>query len=146
MTGIELPVARPPTPRRGPRRTGIRLPSTRSGITWLVALLIVGGLLAIQVGRQVYANYSITQQAASLRGQISDIQAQNARLRQQLEYLQSDAFISAEARRLANLGHPGDRLLIIPPGSEASLPAGARPHAAAPKPLIEQWLDLFFGS
>jgi cell division protein FtsB len=146
MIGIELPVARPPTQPRAPRRNGLRLPASRSGLTWLVALLIIGALLAIQVGRQVYANYSITQYAAGLHGQISDIEAQNERLRQQLQYLQSDAFISAEARRLANLGHPGDRVLIIPPGSEVTLPGGATPASTPDKPLIEQWLDLFFGS
>ena len=90
------------------------MPATRAGITWLVVLLVVGALLAIQVGRQVYANYSITQQAQAMRQQISDIQARNEALRRQLDYLGSDAFVSAEARRLANLGHPGDQLLIIP--------------------------------
>jgi len=33
------------------------MPATRAGITWLVVLLVVGALLAVQVGRQVYANY-----------------------------------------------------------------------------------------
>ena len=121
------------------------MPATRAGITWLVVLLVVGALLAIQVGRQVYANYSITQQAQAMRQQINDIQARNEALRRQLDYLGSDAFVSSEARRLANLGHPGDQLLIIPPGSEARLPSALRPKAAPTKPLLEQWVDLFFG-
>ena len=122
------------------------MPATRAGITWLAVLLVVGALLAIQVGRQVYANYSITQQAQALRQQISDIEARNESLRRQLDYLRSDAFISAEARRLANLGHSGDRLLIIPPGSEATLPTALRPKVTSQKPLLEQWIELFFGS
>jgi cell division protein FtsB len=122
------------------------MPATRAGITWLVVLLVVGALLAIQVGRQVYANYSITQQAQALRQQISDIEARNEALRRQLDYLRSDAYISAEARRLANLGHTGDRLLIIPPGSEATLPTALRPKVTPQKPLLEQWIELFFGS
>jgi cell division protein FtsB len=121
------------------------LPATRAGITWLVLLLVIGALLAIQVGRQVYANYSITQQAQAYRNQISEIEAQNQALQRQLDYLRSSAFVSAEARRLANLGHAGDQLLIIPPGSEARLPAALRPKVAPPKPLLEQWIDLFFG-
>src|SRR6266550_3553147 len=144
MTSLSPPVGSPRSPRAtGPR---LRMPATRSGITWLVVLLAVGALLAIQVGRQVYANYSITQQAQALRQQISDIEARNEALRQQLDYLRSDAFVSAEARRLANLGHAGDRLLIIPPGSEATLPAVLRPKPAPEKPLLDQWIALFFGS
>jgi cell division protein FtsB len=146
MTGIELPAERAgrggrPTPG-GPR---LRLPASRSGLTWLVVLVVVGGLLAIQVGRQVYTNHSITEQAAALQARITAVEQQNDQLRQELTYLQSDAFVSAEARRLANLGHSGDQLLIIPPGSEATLPAALQAAAPAPKPLLEQWLDLFFG-
>jgi cell division protein FtsB len=115
-------------------------------MTWLVALLIIGTLLAVQVGRQVYTNYSITERAATLRQQISGIEAQNAALRRQLDYLRSDAYVGAEARRLANLGRNGERVLIIPPGAEASLPPALQPRVAADKPLVEQWLDLFFGS
>jgi len=142
MTSLSSPVG-----SRAPRGTGprLRMPATRSGLTWLAVLLVVGALLAIQVGRQVYANYSITQQAQALREQISDIKARNGALRQQLDYLHSDAFVSAEARRLANVGHAGDRLLIIPPGSEARLPAVLVPKAAPDKPLLDQWIALFLG-
>src|SRR5213594_2390048 len=112
MTGIGV-AANGGSSRRPPRGPRLRLPATRAGITWLMALLVIGGLLAIQVGRQVYANYSITQQAAAYRQQIRGIEAQNDRLRLQLEYLGSDAYVSAEAKRLANLGRSGDRLLII---------------------------------
>jgi len=144
MTSLSPPVGSSGRPRTtGPR---LRMPATRAGITWLVVLLVVSVLLAIQVGRQVYANYSITQEAQAMRQQISDIQARNEALRRQLDYLRSDAFVSAEARRLANLGHAGDQLLIIPPGSEARLPTALRPKVVPTKPLLEQWIDLFFGS
>jgi cell division protein FtsB len=148
MTGIELPAERAgrggrPTPT-GPRLR-FRLPASRAGVTWLVALVVIGGLLAIQVGRQVYASYSITEQAAALQDQITGMEQQNDQLRQELQYLRSDAYVGAEARRLANLGHTGDQLLIIPPGAAATLPAALQPAAPAPKPLLEQWLDLFFG-
>ena len=144
MTSLSSPVSSSRAPRGiGPR---LRMPATRAGIRWLVVLLVVGALLAIQVGRQVYANYSITQQAHALQQQIRDIEARNEALRRQLDYLRSDAFISAEARRLANLGHAGDRLLIIPPGSETKLPTALRPKVTPQKPLLEQWIELFFGS
>ncbi|MGH2417909.1 MAG: hypothetical protein ACRDFY_06215, partial [Candidatus Limnocylindria bacterium] len=59
--------------------------------------------------------------------------------------LGSEAYISAEARRLENLGAPGEQALIIPPGAEAPLPEDLAAALAPPKPLLEQWVDLFFG-
>ena len=52
--------------------------------------------------------------------------------------------MAVEARKLLNLGYWGERLLIIPPGSEAQAPESRRQQAPA-KPLLQQWLDLFFG-
>ena len=146
MTSLRMPAdaSAPSRPTvRGPR---LRRPTSRAGVTWLIALVVIGTLLAIQVGRQVYANYSITQESAALRQQIAGIQAQNDALRRELDYLSSDAYVGAEARRLENLGRSGEQLLIIPPGAEASPPAAAQRKAAPDRPLLEQWLDLFFGS
>jgi cell division protein FtsB len=138
MTGLDL---RAPLPSR----LAIRRPASRSGLAWLAVLLIIGAFLAVQVGRQVYANWAITQQAAAVRQQIDDIQAQNAALERELAYLQSDAYISAEARRIQNLGRADERVLIIPAGAEAPLPSELSPSRAPSRPLLEQWVDLFFG-
>ena len=143
MTGIDLSadVARP-----APRRPRWRLPASRGGLAWMVVVVIIGILVAVQFGRQVYANWEIGQRAAAIEAQIAAVEAENAELRQELVYLQSDAYISAEARRLANLGNPGDEVLIIPPGAEAPLPEELAAAAEPPKPLLEQWLDLFFAT
>ncbi len=138
MTGLELPA---PLSGRAQRRRQ----ASRSGLAWLAVLVIIGLFLAVQVGRQVYANWAITQQAEQMRDQIAAIQAQNGTLRRELDYLQSDAYISAEARRLQNLGRSDERVLIIPPGAEAPLPTRLQPSHAAPKPMLDQWLELFFG-
>jgi cell division protein FtsB len=141
MTGIDLSAPRPPRPRR------FTLPGTRGSLAWLLALVLVGGFLAVQVGRQVYASWSITQQATAVQEQITALEGQNEALRRELEYLRSDAYISSEARKLLNLGRPGERVLIIPPGAEAAPPAiGDEGASAPPPPLLEQWMDLFFGS
>jgi len=139
MTGLEL---RAPLPKR------VRMPrpSSRSSLAWLMVLLIIGAFLTVQVGRQVYANWEITQQAERVRQQIAAIEAQNQVLQRELAYLQSDAYISAEARRLQNLGRADEKVLIIPSGAEAPLPASLSQPSEPPKPLLEQWLDLFFGS
>jgi cell division protein FtsB len=141
MTGLDVSA---PLPQRSPGRSRLRLPASRGGITWLAVLLIVGTLLAVQFGRQIYANWESSQRAAEIEAEIARVEAENALLQQELDYLRSGAFVSAEARRLANLGRPGERLMIIPPGAEAPLPERLA-ALQRPKPLVEQWVELFFG-
>jgi hypothetical protein len=141
MTGIDLSATRPGPARRRSRYT---LPASRGGMAWLAVLLVVAAIVVFQVGRQVYASWSIGEEADAVRAAILETEAQNAQLQRELEYLQSDAYISVEARKLLNLGYWGERLLIIPPGTEVQAPE-ARRLQAPPKPLLEQWLDLFFG-
>ena len=149
MTGIDLAAdARLEAPTaigRGSRASGrLRLPSSRGGLTWLAVLLVVGGLLAFQFGRQVYANWEIGQRAAEIQAEIAAVEAENARLQDELHYVESEAFIGAEARRLANLGASGEEVLIIPEGAEAPLPEDLA-AVEQPKPLLQQWWELFFG-
>jgi len=108
-------------------------------------LLIIGVFLGLQVGREVYASWSIGQQADQVRAEIGTIEARNAELRRELAYVNSDAYVSAEARRLFNVGLSGEQVLIIPPGAEVALPPALQVKPTPPKPLLEQWLDLFFG-
>jgi cell division protein FtsB len=142
MTGIDLSTTRSGTVRRRSRHM---LPSSRGGVAWLVVLLVIGAFVAFQVGRQVYASWSINQEAARIQAEIDAMAAQNADLQRELDYLRSDAYISQEARKLLNLGSPDERVLIIPPGSEVQL-APTADKANAPPPMLEQWLSLFFGS
>ena len=143
MTGIDASADAPAPPPRS-RRSRVRLPASRGGLAWLLVLLIVGTLLAVQFGRQVYLNWETGQRASAIEAQIAAVESQNADLQRELAYLQSDAYISAEARRLANLGAPGEQVLIIPPGAEEPLPLEMSVRLR-PKPMLEQWVDLFFG-
>ena len=140
MTGLD---ASAPLPQPAPGRGRLRLPASRGGLAWLAVLLIIGTLLAVQFGRQIYANWEIGQRAVEMEEQIAAVEAENALLQQELDYLRSDAFISQEARRLANLGRPGEQLMIIPPGAEAPLPEEIAARQR-PKPLLTQWVELFF--
>lgn len=142
MTGIEIAAPRPAPPERPIK---LRLPASRGGLAWIAVLVLVGGFLAVQIGREVYTNWSIGQEQAALEAQIAEMEAYNAALQRELDYLNSDAFISAEVRRLLNLGAPGEHLLIIPPGATAPLPETGSAADPPPPPLLEQWLALFFG-
>jgi cell division protein FtsB len=141
MTSLELPAPRRSPPERPIR---VRIPASRGGLAWIAVLLIIGTFLAVQVGRQVYTSWSTGQEADAIRAEIAAMEAHNEALRQELAYLQSKGFVSAEARRLLNLGLPGEHVLIIPPGAETALPPELREKPVT-KPPLEQWLDLFFG-
>ena len=142
MTSLELNAPRRTPPDRPVR---VRIPASRGGLAWIAVLLIIGTFLAVQVGRQVYTSWSIGQEADAIRVEIAAMEAHNEQLRQELAYLQSKGFLSAEARRLLNLGLPGEHVLIIPPGAEAALPPALREKPAPAKAPLEQWLELFFG-
>ena len=114
-------------------------------MAWLAVLVLVGVLLAVQIGRQVYTNWEIGREAARIEAEIAAVEEENDRLRAELQYLLSPGYVSAEARRLANLGLPGEQVLIIPPGAEEPVPEELL-AAEAPPPLLDQWVQLFFGS
>lgn len=115
-------------------------------MAWLVVLLVIGAFVAFQVGRQVYASWSINQEAARIQAEIESTAAQNAQMQRELDYLRSDAYISQEAKKLLNLGRSNEHVLIIPPGREAPPPSDTSERAEAPPPLLQQWMSLFFGS
>lgn len=110
----------------------------------MAVVVIIGAFVAVQFGRQIYTNWETGQRANEIRAEIAALEAVNADLRRELQYLQSAAFISGEARRLMNLGVPGEEVLIIPVGAEEPLPEALA--GPAPDPLLEQWLELFFGA
>ncbi len=140
MTGIDVADAPPPAIRR--RR--LQLPASRGGLAWLLVLVLIGAFLTLQFGRQVYTNWEMGQRAAAVAAEIRALEEQNAELAAELDYLRSDAFVGAEARRLENLGTDGEKILIIPPGAEEPLPEELT-ALEPPKPMLQQWLDLFFG-
>jgi len=141
MTGIDVADAPPPAIRR--RR--VTLPASRGGLAWLLVVVIVGCILAVQFGRQIYASWEMGQRARAIEAQIVDLEAENEQLAAELDYLRSDAFVDAEARRLENLGRAGEEILIIPPGAEEPLPEELT-AVEPPRPVLQQWIDLFFSA
>ena len=134
------------TPRGlAPAPRPVRLPRLRRRT--LVSLIVVGAvaLVAFNVGRQAFVGWSIGQQADSLEAQVAAAEAENVALQRQLEYLQSDAYVTAEARRLRNLGYPGEEILFIPPGAGVPAPATSPAIPAQAPPMLERWIALFFG-
>lgn len=132
------------TPRGlAPAPRPFRLPRLRRRT--LISLIVVGAvaLVAFNVGRQAFVGWSIGQQAESLEAQVAAAEAENTALQRQLEYLQSDAYVTAEARRLRNLGYPGEEILFIPPGAAVPAPATSPATPSQAPPMLERWIALF---
>lgn len=143
MTGIpmgtEIPTAPSPVRFRRPRRLRRRT----------AALLIAAGisvLLTFNLGRQVVTNWTVGQEQAGAVARVAAAEAANAELQRYLDYLNSDAYTDAAARVLRPVGNRGEQLLIIPDGAQIHPAAIGQNASAADPPLLEQWLDLFFGS
>lgn len=144
MTGIGHP-ATPALPRSPRAPTPMRLPRIRRRTLTTLAVVAVIALIALNVARQSFLGWSIDQQAAGLEAQVAAAEAENAELQRLVEYLQSDAFVTAEARRLRNVGYPGEQVLIIPPDAVVPAPATTGGEPIVERPLLERWLELFFG-
>ncbi|HEV7200528.1 MAG TPA: septum formation initiator family protein [Candidatus Limnocylindria bacterium] len=140
VPGTAVTRARPPA-RRPSFRVGLRRRT-------FVALIVAGvvAIIAFNVGRQAFLGWSVGEQADSLAAQVAAAEAENAALQRQLEYLQSDAYVTVEARRLRNLGLPGEQVLIIPPGAAVSAPMPTRPVTAPDPPMLERWIEVLVGS
>jgi cell division protein FtsB len=148
MTGTGHP-ATPALPRATPAPRApqpIRLPRLRRRTLTTLAVVAVIAVIALNVGRQSFLGWSIDQQAADLEAQVAAAEAENAELQRLVEYLQSDAFVTTEARRLRNVGYPGEQVLIIPPDAIVPTPATGDGAVEADRPLLERWLELFFGA
>ena len=145
MTGPGHP-ATTALPRAPRAPTPVRLPRLRRRTFTSLAVVAVIGIIAFNVGRQSFLGWSVEQQAADLQAQVEAAQAENAALERYVDYLQSDAYVTAEARRLRNLGYAGEQVLIIPAGAAIPVPHGSTRAPADSTPLIERWLELFFGS
>ena len=142
MTGIPMGTEIP-TPSRPFRMRRFRRLRRRSA----VALIAVGVavLLTFNIGRQVVTTWNVNQERAAVQAQVAAAEAANARLQRYLDYLNSDAYTDVAARELRDVGSSGEQLLIIPTGAAVQPTLGAAGSASADPPLLEQWLDLFFG-
>lgn len=142
MTGLPA-TAIPRRPSAAPPR--LRVPRLSRRLFTVLAVIGVVALVALNVGRQAFVGWTTDQQAEQLAAQVAAAEAQNVALQRQLDYLQSDAYVTAEARRLGNLGYPGEQVLIIPAGAAVPAPATSYPAKAEERPMLEQWFSLFFG-
>lgn len=121
-------MSREAAPVKG-RLLGIRIDYI---IVLLTLPLIV--FLAFSAGRKVLETFALKQEAAVIQQEIEDLRARNAELRQQIEYLRSDAYVERIAREELDLVRPGDVSFIVTSPKPDATPASAPTAKPSPQP------------
>ncbi|NPV74481.1 MAG: septum formation initiator family protein [Pelotomaculum sp.] len=113
---VFLPVEREVPERRTARRRSFNF--SRSRLPALVALLLLG-YLAITFSSQ-FGRLSVLQKNVdSIQQEVQELKQKNAALREELQMVQSDAYIEKTAREKLGLVKPGEtRVVPVPPGTQ----------------------------
>jgi cell division protein FtsB len=105
---------------------------------------IVALLLAVGIGRAINRNRQVRAELVDLQSRIAKYSRDNQELAQTLNYLSSDAFVMAEARRSLGLGLPGEQPVVVQP-AEAATATTANIAVTASPSLPVLWWRYFFG-
>ena len=129
---------------RAPRR---RFPLSNLQII-LIALIIVGGRLAIDFSQRIIEGQQKVSEQRALENEIDGLQKEQQRLEAQKEYYSSPIFVEAWAHDEGKMVKQGERLVV--PLYE-DVPASAQQGSttsqqAAPIPVWQVWWTLFFDS
>jgi len=92
---------------------------------FLFLVLIFFIWVAISVVKVSYKKYLLHQEVQKLQEQLANIQNQNARLAEYLQYLQSDSFAEKEAKDKLNMKKEGEEVIVVPELKENLASAGA---------------------
>lgn len=79
---------------------------------WIIIGL--GVFIAGRMGVNVWKLYKAGDKVEVARKTLAEAQAEQEKLKAQLEYVQSDEFVEREAREKLGLGKPGETVVIVP--------------------------------
>lgn len=77
-----------------------------------VILLILLGFIFYSFGGQMVEMYNVRYEIKKISEQMDELQQKNADLRNQMEQLNSDAFVEREAREKLGLVKPGEKIIL----------------------------------
>lgn len=126
---------------------------TMNNIVLAIALLIAFSWAWSSV-QAVQRNYALQRQVDDKRRQQQLLELQTENLQFEQRYYKSREYQSLEAKRRLGLAEAGERLLILPPNSDAVKAAdladaksrSAVPDAVPPPPPLQQWMDFLSGA
>ncbi|MCA9327532.1 hypothetical protein KDA14_03315 [Candidatus Saccharibacteria bacterium] len=119
-------------------------------------VLAIAALIAISWAwasvEAVQRNYVLQREVDDKRREQRLIELQTQNLQIEQRYFKSNEYLTLEAKRRLGLAEPGEKVLILPPNSEAvkaADAAGKQVVIAAPAdgpspPPFEQWMEFLF--
>ena len=99
----------------------------------------------------VQRNYALQQEVDDKHRQEQLIRLQTENLQYEQKYYQSREYQTLEVKRRLGLAEPGEKLLILPPNTEAAKAADKDDRStiatiqSAPPAPFQQWMDFLFG-
>jgi len=149
--------ARAATPAEGPTKPLDSLarqlrrgrPGIGPGRSYLaVALMVIVAIWVVfMFGRALTQLNEATQRAVAVRTETIGLQDRLEQAQRELELVQTDAFLSLQARGYG-MGEPGERAFGLEPGAPAPpqiVPLGGETASATGRTPLESWLRLLFG-
>lgn len=105
-------------------------------------LIVVVGLILVINGliRSIIELWNKQNVVKEAQVKLNREKMENARLKQELSYVQTNAFIENEARDKLFLVKPGESEVLI---SKDLLSSNKPKVTQVPKPVWQQWVDLF---
>jgi cell division protein DivIC len=96
-------------------------------------MVLLLGYLAVSVGAEFSKISSMQRDVLSIQQEVQDLQQRNTALRQELQVVQSDAYVEKTAREKLGLIKQGEtRVLTVAPGTQMQplqVPTGTSPAA-----------------
>jgi cell division protein FtsB len=88
---------------------------------FLISLILI--TLAVNVGRESYRKYQLTQEINRLKLEIERIEGKNEQLANLMEYFKEESYLEKEARLKLNLKKPGEKVVILSKESASDIDA-----------------------
>jgi cell division protein FtsB len=118
-------------------------------------VLAVAAVIAISWAwasvQAVQRNYTLQREVDDKRRQQQLVELQTQNLQYEQRYYKSQEYLALEAKRRLGLAEPGEKVLILPPNSEAAKAVDAEPNqslasnrTANPPSPFEQWINFLF--
>ena len=110
---------------------------------FVLLALILGSYLVFSLGRQVFLLFQAKGRISLAEQKLASVQAEQEKLKNELEYRESNEFVEEEARNRLGLAKEGETIVILPEKLQAE--AQGSQNTASQKPSnISRWFERLF--
>jgi len=113
---------------------------------FLIALALI--TVAVNLGRESYRKYQLTQEINKLKTEIDKLEGKNEQLADLMEYFKQEPYLEKEARLKLNLKKPGEKVVFLSDqaGLEKDNQSGQENMKVKPEEITNywKWWEYFF--